>query len=125
MKKQLLTFLSSVFLATTALATEFKAFTQSEFDSLMQQGKPVLVHIHADWCTTCKRQLHVLEPALKEEKFANLTALKVDYDTQDDVLKAFKVNRQSTLIMFDQGKEVRRAIAETNAEKLVQFITLP
>ena len=91
----------------------------------MQQGKPVLVHIHANWCPTCKRQLSVLEPTLKDDKFANLTALRVDYDTQDDVLKAFKVNRQSTLIMFDQGKEVRRVIAETHADKLVQFITLP
>ena len=125
MKKRLLTFLSSVFLATTAFATEFKDFAQTEFDSLMQQGKPVLVHIHANWCPTCKRQLSVLEPTLKDDKFANLTALRVDYDTQDDVLKAFKVNRQSTLLMFDQGKEVRRVIAETHADKLVQFITLP
>lgn len=91
----------------------------------MQQGKPVLVHVHAEWCGTCKRQAKILVPALKDEKFSNLTALKVDYDTQNDVLKALKVNRQSTLIIFDQGKEVGRSIAQTNADKLVQFITLP
>lgn len=125
MKKQFFTFFSALFLSISTFATEFKPFVQNEFDQLMQQGKPVLVHIHANWCPTCKRQLNVLEPALKEEKFAHLTALKVDYDTQDEALKAFKVNRQSTLIMFDQGKEVHRAIAETNADKLVQFITLP
>lgn len=125
MKKPLFALFSALCLSASSFAAEFKPFEQAQFNALMQQGKPVLVHVHAEWCPTCKRQEKVLVPALTESQFADLNALKVDYDTQDDALKAFKVNRQSTLILFNQGNEVRRSIAETSAEKLRQFITLP
>lgn len=62
---------------------------------------------------------------LKEEKFKEYTVFKVDYDEQKEVLKNFKVTRQSTLILFNEGKEVRRSIAETSEDGLRRFITLP
>ncbi|MDO4697167.1 MAG: thioredoxin family protein [Pasteurellaceae bacterium] len=125
MKKSLLMLISTFFLSVQAMAVEFKAFNQAEFESLMQQGKPILVDAYANWCPTCKRQLKVLEPMLKEEAFADLTAFKLDYDTEKQALKEFGISRQSTLILFNQGKEVRRSIAETQADRLRQFITLP
>lgn len=125
MRKQIFTFLTALFLSFSTFAAEFKPFTQAEFDVAMQQGKPILVDVYADWCSTCKRQLHILTPMLAEPEFAGLTAFKVNYDTQDDVLKALNVRNKSTLILFNQGKEVRRSIGQTNKEKLRQFISLP
>lgn len=124
MKKSLLTLISALFLSVQAMAVEFKAFNQAEFEQLMQQGKPILVDAYANWCPTCKRQLNVLEPMLQESEFADLTAFKLDYDAEKQALKAFGINRQSTLILFHQGKEVRRSIAETNADRLREFIRL-
>lgn len=125
MKKQLFTLFSTLCLSVSTFATEFKPFEQAQFDALMQQGSPILVQVHADWCPTCRRQEKILTPMLQEPQFAALTAFKVDYDTQDEALKNFRVNRQSTSILFNHGKEVRRSVAQTNAEKLREFITLP
>lgn len=125
MKKSLFTFISTLFLAAQSLAAEFKPFNQAEFDHLIAQGKPILIDAHADWCPTCKRQLNALTPMLKEVGFSNLTAFKVDYDNEKSVLAQFGIHRQSTLVLFNQGKEVRRSIAQTDADRLREFITLP
>ncbi len=39
---------------TQPVSAAGKFYTQQEFDSLLALGKPIVVHIHADWCGTCK-----------------------------------------------------------------------
>lgn len=123
--KKLFAFLATLFVSVQVLAIDFKPFEQAAFDAAVQTNKPVLVDVYADWCPTCKRQVRVLEPMLKEEQFKDYTVFKVDYDEHKDALKNFKVTRQSTLILFNEGKEVRRSIAETSEEGLRRFVTLP
>ncbi len=124
MKKVIPMFFAAL-LAGQALAADFQPFQQAKFDALQKDGKPVLVHIHADWCPVCRRQVEVLKPMLQEPKFKNLTVLKVDFDSQKKQVQAFKANHQSTLILFNDGKEVRRSTGETDPQRLRQFITLP
>ncbi|MGC6405461.1 thioredoxin family protein [Bisgaard Taxon 45] len=123
--KKYLTCLATLFVSVQAFALDFKPFEQQAFDTALQSNQPVLIDVYADWCPTCKRQVKVLEPILKEAQFKDYTVFKVDYDEQKDALTHFKVNRQSTLILFNQGKEVRRSIAETSEDGLRRFITLP
>ncbi|MGC6376759.1 thioredoxin family protein [Bisgaard Taxon 45] len=123
--KKCLTFLATLFVASQALALEFKPFEQKAFDTALQSQQPVLIDVYANWCPTCKRQVKVLEPMLQEAQFNNYTVFKVDYDEQKETLKSFNATRQSTLILFNQGKEVRRSIAETSEDGLRRFITLP
>ncbi|HDR1925190.1 TPA: thioredoxin family protein [Pasteurella multocida] len=123
--KKLLTFVATCLLSVQAFAVDFKPFEQAAFDVALQSDKPVLVDVYANWCPTCKRQVKVLEPMLKEAQFKDYTVFKVDYDEHKDALKHFNITRQSTLILFNQGKEVRRSIAETSEDGLRRFITLP
>lgn len=125
MKQHVFTLVTTLFLSVKVFATEFKAFEQAEFDSVMQIGKPILIDVYADWCSTCRRQFKELDSMLKEPEFANLTAFKVNYDEQKEALKFFDTAHKSTLIMFDKGQEIRRSVAQTNTEYLRKFITLP
>lgn len=129
MKKYLFAFIATLALAiqftVQGIAAEFKPFDRDEFNRLMQEGKPILIDAYADWCPTCKRQLKILDPIIKEVGFSNFTAFKIDYDTDKQTLKDFGIHRQSTLVLLNQGKEVRRSIAETDATRLREFITLP
>jgi len=34
----------------------WEPFTQAKLDALNQSGQPVLIAIHADWCSTCRTQ---------------------------------------------------------------------
>ena len=96
-----------------ALAAE-DAFTQAEFDRLQQQGAPILISIHAEWCPTCRAQAPIVKKLLEQEEFKPIHALRVDFDQQKDVVKAFKAIKQSTLIVFKGGKEVDRSLGVTS-----------
>ena len=122
--KTILTTLSLLTLLFTASAqAESSVYTQAKFDALQKEGKPILVAIHANWCPTCRAQAKIITPLLDTAKYKSVTALRVDFDDQKDIVKNFKATQQSTLIVFKDGKEVGRSTGETSAaeiEKLVQ-----
>ncbi len=104
--------LGALFQSALALAAG-QPFTQAQFDALTQEGKPVIVHVHATWCPTCKVQDPILSELMKSPEFGNVTLLEVDFDKQKDILKEFNVSMQSTLIAFKGGKEQARSTGDT------------
>lgn len=106
-----------LFQAISAFAAG-QAFTQSNFDTLQNAGKPMIVHVHADWCPTCKSQDAILNPLMKSPEFKGVTFLQVNFDNQKDTLQKFNVANQSTIIVFKNGKEVGRSIGDTNKSSI-------
>lgn len=84
------------------------------FDRLQKEGQPVLIFIHADWCPTCRAQDPIVSSLLKQDEFQRLKALKVDFDRQKNVVKAFKAVMQGTLIVCNGGKKVGRSTGDTS-----------
>lgn len=111
----LLTFVSS------AYAGE-EAYSQASFDKLQQQGLPILVSIHADWCPTCRAQAPLISKLLKQGDYQRINALRVDFDQQKEVVQAFKANAQSTLIVFKGGKEVGRSLGDTSEDGIAKLL---
>ena len=68
------------------------AFSQNRFDSLLTQGKPILINMTASWCITC---LVNEETALSSKAFSqaltakNITYLKGDWTNGDKDITAF------------------------------------
>jgi len=48
--------------------------------------------------------------------------LRVDFDQQKPVVKAFKADRQSTLIVFKDGREVGRSLGDTSEEGIAGLL---
>jgi thiol-disulfide isomerase/thioredoxin len=109
-----------LFAAGTALALSLAGqnFSQTEFDSLQKAGKPTLVMVHADWCPVCRAQDPVVSDLLQMSAYKGITTLVVDFDSQRDALKFFRVSKQSTLIVFKGGKEMGRSTGDTNKESI-------
>lgn len=101
-------------LGSMASAGEIKDFSQAEFDRLAQAGKPVVVDVAAGWCPMCKAQKPILERLMKQPAYQDVTMLKVDFDTQKDALRTFKVGMQGTLVGFQGAKEVARSVGDTS-----------
>lgn len=93
-------------------------FTQQAFEQLQQEGKPTLVSVHADWCPTCRAQAPIVEDLLKRPPYDRINALRVDFDRQKEVLKSFRVFKQSTLIVFKNGVEVGRSLGDTRPDSI-------
>ncbi len=110
------------FLASTSALAGGQPFDQATFDTLQKQGKPILVVITADWCPTCKVQEPIVSKLLNTPELRPITALRVDFDKQKDVVKSFNVSFQGTLIVFKNGKEVDRSTGDTRQDRLAALL---
>ena len=120
--KILLKFILTFFFLPTILFAAGKPYSQIEFDKLIKKGKPVVLHVHAKWCSTCATQDPILNSLMKTPEFKNITFYNVDFDTSKDLLKTLKVSRQSAIIVFKQGKEQGRSLGDTKISSIEELI---
>jgi thioredoxin 1 len=103
-------------LTLAAAAWAGQPFDAKAFQASQAAGKPILVDVTASWCPICKRQQPIVEQLEKERP--ELVVYKVDFDKAKDVLRQFRVQQQSTLIVFRGAKEVGRSTGETDPAPL-------
>lgn len=91
-------------------------FDAKAFADAQAAGKSILIDVTAPWCPTCAKQRPTLSSIKKEQP--NLIVYEVDFDSSKDVLKRFRVQSQSTLIVFKGAKEVGRSTGETDPRRI-------
>ncbi len=89
-------------------------FTQDAFAAAQKAGKPILLHVTAPWCPTCTAQKPILGKIAADATFKDLVILRIDFDSQKDVVRAMNVRSQSTLIAFRGANELGRSAGDTN-----------
>lgn len=97
--------------AMPSLAKAGQPFDAKAFHASQAAGKSILVDVTAPWCPTCRQQRPIVQEIEKEHP--DLVVYDVDFDTAKDVLRQFRVQQQSTLIVFKGQKEVARSTGET------------
>ena len=110
-------FIAGLFFLAAAWAAG-KPFNQAGFEAAQAAGKPILVEVHADWCPTCRAQEPIISELMRDAKNADFVVLRVDFDNQKDVVKRFRAQYQSTLIVFKGKKEVSRSTGETRKDAI-------
>jgi thioredoxin 1 len=95
-------------------------FDDQSFKQAQALGKTILVDVTASWCPTCRQQRPIVEQIEKEKP--NLVVYEVDFDTAKDALRHFRVQYQSTLIVFKGTKEVGRSTGDTDAASIRALI---
>ena len=76
-----------------------------------------LVDFYANWCGPCKMIAPELE---KVESFVKV--IKVDVDEFEELARTYGVMSIPTLILFENGKEVKRTIGFIDKDKIEKFI---
>lgn len=105
-------------MSTLASALELKPFSQSELSTIQQQGKPVVVHFHADWCSTCVAQAKSLEALKADPQLKTVTVLVADYDKEKELRKSMKIRSQSVMVIFKGPQEVTRLAGQSQASDI-------
>jgi thiol-disulfide isomerase/thioredoxin len=105
-----------IMVATAVGAWARQPFDATAFERAQAAGKAILVDIYASWCPTCKQQQPII--ARLQAERPDLVVFTVDFDKSKDVLKRFRVQFQSTLIVFKGKEEVGRSTGDTSAESI-------
>jgi thiol-disulfide isomerase/thioredoxin len=93
-----------------------ESFDDQSFKQAQAAGKTILVDVTASWCPTCRQQRPIVEQIEKEKP--NLVVYEVDFDTAKDTLKRFRVQHQSTLIVFKGTEEIGRSTGDTDPARI-------
>jgi len=107
---------SALLLSTSLVAHAGQPFDAKGFQQAQTTGKTILVDVAAAWCPTCKQQRPIIQ-GIENEK-PNLVVYEVNFDTAKDTLKRFRVQHQSTLIVFKGANEVGRSTGETDPARI-------
>ena len=105
-----------------AWANSAVPFSAEAFKAAQEQGSPILVEIHADWCPTCKEQKPIVDALLKDERRKSVTLLLADFDTEEALKDRLHVTQQSTFVVFKAGKEVGRSTGQTQKTEIAALL---
>lgn len=78
---------------------------KSNFKSMIDSEKPVLIDFHATWCGPCQTLAPILKN-VKQDFGDDLKILKIDVDKNQSLAAKFGVRSVPTMILFKDGKQV-------------------
>jgi thioredoxin 1 len=93
----------------------------SNFDTIIQSEKPVLIDFFATWCGPCK----MLSPILKEVKDSlgdRVSIIKIDVDKNQQISSQYQVRGVPTMILFQNGKQLWRQSGVLTKEEIIKTI---
>lgn len=105
---------SALLLTSAAMthAIKLQPYSAAALAVAQKADKPVALQFHADWCPTCRAQDKVLDK-LKAEPGLDVTVFKVNYDTEKDLKRQYKIQTQSTVVILRGDKERGRLVGDT------------
>jgi thioredoxin 1 len=105
------------------VAGNTKPVTDATFaEEVLASDKPVLVDFWAEWCGPCKMVAPVLEE-IAGEKSGSLTVAKLDVDANPATARDFQVVSIPTMILFKDGKPVKRIVGAKGKAALLRELT--
>lgn len=91
---------------------------ENDFSSLIKDKK-VVVDFYATWCGPCRMFGPVFEETSKENDFS---FVKLDVDKYSDIARKYGVMSIPTIILFENGNEVKRFTGFMSKEEFVDFL---
>lgn len=93
----------------------------SNFATIINSEKPVLIDFFATWCGPCQ----ILSPVLKQVKEAlgdRISIIKIDVDKNQPMASQYQVRGVPTMMLFQNGKQLWRQSGVLSKEEIIQTI---
>ena len=96
----------------------------SQFDRVIADAQvPVLVDFYADWCAPCQAMAPAIDEFAHEHQGQALVG-NLDTDRNPEISARFNIRGIPTLIVFNQGRELRRQTGALGRAQLERFVDL-
>jgi thioredoxin 1 len=76
---------------------------KANFDTIINDTKPVIIDFHALWCGPCKVQSPILKD-LASELGDRIRVIKIDVDQNKEVAARYQIQSVPTLMIFKGGE---------------------
>ena len=124
--KKIFIFIFCLF-AFSANAIEKKTtFDKELFNKALSEGKVVVVSSWIKYCSSCAKQMKILQKAKKEGELSDIKFDNIEYFsfdvTNSDIANLFDVQYQTTLLIFKGDQEVYRSIGETTENLIYEAL---
>jgi thioredoxin 1 len=93
--------------------------TEANFEDTLKKGGILFIDFWAAWCGPCRMVAPVLEE-IAAEKTGLLTVAKLDVDSNPATARDFQVVSIPTLILFKDGKPVKRIVGAKGKAALLR-----
>lgn len=90
---------------------------EEDFNEIIKNK--VLVDFYADWCGPCKMLAMEIEKAASE---IDIDIVKVNVDEEEDIARRYGVMSIPTLILFENGQELKKTIGFMPKDRIKEFI---
>ena len=90
---------------------------KNNFEDLIKKENKVLIDFYATWCGPCK----MLSPILERVE-SNIKVIKVDTDEFEDLARTYGIMSIPTLVLLQDGKEVKRNVGFLDKESIENFL---
>ena len=95
-------------------------FTNEIFNKAQLEGKTVVINSWEKSCTTCKRQIKILDQA--ESEFKDVLFLSFEQTKDKDIAKQLGIDYWTTIVVYKNNKEVQRSIGQMDKAKIYELI---
>ena len=117
--KKLFVLLLVILPLNLAVAEKQTTFNNDVFNKAQSDGKTVVVSSWIKYCTSCASQMKALKDV--EKDFDNLIYLTFDV-TNREIAKQLNIQFQTTLVIYQNNKEVYRSLGELSKDKIYRAI---
>ena len=119
MKKFFIIFFTLISFNTFAV-DKSTTFNNEIFEKAQLDGKIVVINSWNETCTTCKAQIKILNQAEKE--FEDILFLSFEQEKDKVIAKKLGIDYWTTIVIYQNNKEVYRSIGQMNKEKIYSAI---
>ena len=95
--------------------------TNSFENDVLRADKPELVDFWAQWCPYCRRFAPAFDQ-VGEQDADTLTAGKINYDEEPQLIERFGIDTIPTLLLFKDGKVLGSVVAPASKAAIEAFI---
>ena len=93
----------------------------SNFDTIINSEKPVLIDFFATWCGPCKMLGSILKE-VKDNLGDRISIIKIDVDKNQQIASKYQVRGVPTMILYQEGKQLWRQSGVLTKDEIIRVI---
>jgi len=94
---------------------------KGNFDTIINENRPVIVDFHAVWCGPCKTQSPILKQ-VADELGERVRVIKIDVDQNPALASRYHIQSVPTLMIFKNGKVIHQQAGVHTKQQIMSIV---